>query len=87
MNSPFSNRDTGRKVCLWDRRALDVGCSVAVSALGWVSVVQGESCLMRSQSGGGETLFFSARLLCLQEIQKVAFILQSEANIALFRVS
>lgn len=47
----------------------------------------GESCLMRSQSGGGETLFFSARLLCLQEIQKVAFILQSEANIALFRVS
>lgn len=30
---------------------------------------------------------FSARLLCAQEIQRVAFILQSGANVALFRVS
>lgn len=30
---------------------------------------------------------FSARLLCAQEIQRVAFILQSGANVALFCVS
>lgn len=58
VNSPFSNRDTGGKVCLWDRRALDIGCSVAVSVLGWVSVVQGNPAWCGVKAEVGKPYFF-----------------------------
>lgn len=86
MNCHFSNRDIVGKVCFWGGCVVDVGWSVAVSGLGWVSAVQGILPVAESKQRWGNYVF-SVRLLCVQEIQKVAFILQLGTNVALFRVS